>query len=159
MVQKYINDKNKPINLGPKGLTKIELKKKLCKITNSAQIEAQAQTRQTDQSDPINWWPEPPGLSHISGRLRVVILVTRFRRVESGSGPNPTWPDSWTALDWISEIWWCICVLGVGPLVLSRELSNQTVNSENILKRFLFSNFPFLIYSFLFSTDFLIFGN
>ena len=54
MVQKYINDKNKPINLGPKGLTKIELKKKLCKITNSAQIEAQAQTRQTDQSDPIN---------------------------------------------------------------------------------------------------------
>ena len=58
MVQKYINDKNKPINLGPKGLTKIELKKKLCKITNSAQIEAQAQaqaqTCQTDQSDPIN---------------------------------------------------------------------------------------------------------
>ena len=55
MVQKYINlVKNKPINLGPKGLTQIELKKKLCKITNSAQIEAQAQTRQTDQSDPIN---------------------------------------------------------------------------------------------------------
>ena len=29
MVQKYINVKNKPINLGPKGLTKIELKKKI----------------------------------------------------------------------------------------------------------------------------------
>ena len=29
MVQKYINhDKSKPINLGPKGLSKIELKKK-----------------------------------------------------------------------------------------------------------------------------------
>ena len=53
MVQKYINVvKNKPINLGPKGLSKIELKKNLCKITNSAQIEAQ--TRQTNQSDPIN---------------------------------------------------------------------------------------------------------
>ena len=53
MVQKYINlVKNKPINLGPKGLSKIELKIFLCKITNSAQIEAQ--TRQTDQSDPIN---------------------------------------------------------------------------------------------------------
>ena len=53
MVQKYINlVKNKPINLGLKGLSKIELKKYLCKVTNSAQIEAQ--TRQTDQSDPIN---------------------------------------------------------------------------------------------------------
>ena len=53
MVQKYINlVKNKPINLGPKGLSKIELKNFLCKITNSAQIEAQ--TRQSDQSDPIN---------------------------------------------------------------------------------------------------------
>ena len=53
MVQKYINVvKNKPINLGPKGLSKIELKKNLCKIRNSAQIEAQ--TRQTDQSNPIN---------------------------------------------------------------------------------------------------------
>ena len=31
MVQKYINDKNKPINLGPKGLTKIELKKNYAK--------------------------------------------------------------------------------------------------------------------------------
>ena len=51
MVQKYINlVKNKPINLDPKGLSKIELKKFfLCKITNSAQIEAQ--TRQTDQSE------------------------------------------------------------------------------------------------------------
>ena len=29
MVQKYINVKNKPINLGPKGLSKIELKKKI----------------------------------------------------------------------------------------------------------------------------------
>ena len=53
MVQKYINAvKNKPINLGPKGLSKIELKKNLSKITNSTQIEAQ--TCQTDQSDPIN---------------------------------------------------------------------------------------------------------
>ena len=53
MVQKYINlVKNKPINLGPKGLSKIELKKNLCKITNSTQIEAQ--TRQTDQPNPIN---------------------------------------------------------------------------------------------------------
>ena len=50
MVQKHINlVKTKPINLGPKDLSKIELKKILCKITNSAQIEAQ-----TDQSDPIN---------------------------------------------------------------------------------------------------------
>ena len=53
MVQKYINlVKSKPINLGPKGLSKIELKKKICKITNSAQIEVQ--THQIDQSDPIN---------------------------------------------------------------------------------------------------------
>ena len=37
MVQKYIDlVKNKPINLVPKGLSKIELKKNLCKITNSA---------------------------------------------------------------------------------------------------------------------------
>ena len=39
MVQKYINVKSKLINLGPKGLSKIELKKNLCKITNLAQIE------------------------------------------------------------------------------------------------------------------------
>ena len=102
MVQKYINlVKNKPINLGLKGLSKIELKKYLCKVTNSAQIEAQ--TRQTDQSDPINYWPESLGLPHISDQLRVAILVTRFSRVESGSSPNPTWPDPWTALKTIIE--------------------------------------------------------
>ena len=46
---------------------------KLSKLINLAQFEAQ--TRLTDESDPFNRWLEPPSPTHISGRLRVTLLV------------------------------------------------------------------------------------
>ena len=59
MVQKYINlVKNKPINLGPKGLSKIELKKNYAKSQIQPKLKPKPAkpTNPTRLTDDLNRW-------------------------------------------------------------------------------------------------------
>ena len=60
--------------------------------------QSEAQTRQTDNSDPDNRLPEMSDPTRIFGQIRIRNSVTRSNRVEFGLGPKPTRPNPWTAL-------------------------------------------------------------
>ena len=60
---------------------------------------------QTEADRPDRYPPEtdPTRPEVVDGRRRVVKHFTRFRRVGSGLGTNPTRTDPWTALDTINN--------------------------------------------------------
>ena len=60
--------------------------------------QSEAQTRETDDSDPNNSITRYVGSDPIFGRIRIPNSGNRFNRVEFSLGPKPTRPDPWTPL-------------------------------------------------------------
>ena len=58
----------------------------------------EAQTRETDDSDPNNPITRFIGSDPKFGRIRIPNSGNRINRVEFGLGPKPTRPDPWTPL-------------------------------------------------------------
>ena len=60
--------------------------------------QSEAQTRETDDSDPDNPITRYIGSDPIFGRIRIPNSGNRFNQVEFSLGPKPTRPDPWTPL-------------------------------------------------------------
>ena len=65
--------------------------------------QSEAQTRETDDSDPDNPITRYIGSDPIFGRIRIPNSGNRFNRVEFGLGLKPTQPDPWTPLRMIVQ--------------------------------------------------------
>ena len=75
--------------------------KKSLQIYKLGPIEAQ--TRLTDESDPLNPRPKMLGPTCMFSRVLVKFSIAQPNWVEYRSDLNPSWPDPWTTLTTINE--------------------------------------------------------